>query len=397
MKYLKGTTAGHNIRVMFWIQFFSSMSFLAPVLTLFYTERGLSASNILIVIMFWSGAVLVGEIPTGVIADRYGAKKSFLMGTSIKIISMVILLFAYEPWIFFLYSFVNGLSVTFFSGADEALIYDSLKENGLQNKMDQAMGKIQSAGFISMIIAVLFGAYLAKDLREEQFILLIILGMLFYVIELILILQVRQPNQESFTRENPFSQVKNGWKAIQKVPPLIWMFLNVTLVFIPAGAVYGYFDQPLMIEAGLSVSLIGLMYAAASVSGFFASQSIGWLTKQFSHVFLMNITGFMAFGGLLLSALFTDSLFIILGAFFVLRWVRAVRYPIYSQLSNDLIPSHVRATTISLLSIVDSGLDLLLFGSLSVVALHGYTNVLFGCAVIVLIGTFLPIRLRKLR
>ena len=157
------------------------MSFLAHILTLFYTERGLTASEILIVLMFWSGAVLVGEIPTGVIADRFGAKKSFLIGTSIKIVSMVILLFAHEPWVFFFYSFVNGFSVTFFSGADEALIYDSLKETGDQNQMDQAMGKIQSAGFISMIIAVLFGAYLAKDLQEGQFILLILLNLNSYL------------------------------------------------------------------------------------------------------------------------------------------------------------------------------------------------------------------------
>lgn len=396
MKHLKGTIAGHNIRVMFWIQFFSSMSFLAPILTLFYTERGLTASEILIVLMFWSGAVLVGEIPTGVIADRFGAKKSFLIGTSIKIVSMVILLFAHEPWVFFFYSFVNGFSVTFFSGADEALIYDSLKETGDQNQMDQAMGKIQSAGFISMIIAVLFGAYLAKDLQEGQFILLILLGIFCYIIELLLVLQVKQPYRESFIRENSFSHVKDGWKAIRRTPQLVWMFLNVTLVFIPAGAVYGYFDQPLILEAGLPVFFIGVMYALASVVGYFASQSIGWLTNQFSRVFLMNLTGFLAFAGLLLSALFADVLFMVLGAFFVLRLVQTVRYPIYSQLSNDIIPSHVRATTISLLSIVDSGLDLLIFGSLSVVALKGYTNVLIGCAVIVLIGTLLPIRIRKM-
>ena len=151
-----------------------------------------------------------------------------------------------------------------------------------------------------------------------------------------------------------------------------------------------------MLEAGLPVFFIGVMYALASVVGYFASQSIGWLTNQFSRVFLMNLTGFLAFAGLLLSALFADVLFMVLGAFFVLRLVQTVRYPIYSQLSNDIIPSHVRATTISLLSIVDSGLDLLIFGSLSVVALKGYTNVLIGCAVIVLIGTLLPIRIRKM-
>jgi MFS family permease len=392
MKHLKGTLAGHNIRVMFWIQFFGAISFLAPVLTLFYTERGLTSSQILIVLMFWSGAVLFGEVPTGVFADRFGAKISFLTGTFLKIVSILLLLVAYEPWVFFLYSFINGFSVTFFSGADEALIYESLKESGHENQMDQAMGKIASAGFISMIFAVLFGAYFAKDLQNEQFILLIVLGVLFYLIELILVFQVKEPKKLTSYRENPFTQVKDGVKVIKQAPQLLMMFLNVTLVFIPAGAVYGYFDQPLMTNAGLPVFLIGVMYACASVMGFVASNSIGWLTSRFSRKLLMNVTGILAVGGLLLSALFEQSLLMILGAFFTLRLVRAIRYPIYTQLSNDLIPSQVRATTISLLSIVDSLLDLVVFGILSTVALTGYSNVLVSCAMIALIGTLLPIK-----
>ncbi len=392
MKHLKGTLAGHNIRVMFWIQFFGAISFLAPVLTLFYTERGLSSSDILIVLMFWSGAVLLGEVPTGVFADRFGAKISFLTGTILKIISILLLLVAYEPWVFFLYSFINGFSVTFFSGADEALIYESLKECGHENQMDQAMGKIESAGFISMIFAVLFGAYFAKDLQNDQFILLILLGVLFYLIELILVFQVKEPKKRTSYRENPFTQVKDGVKVIKQAPQLLMMFLNVTLVFIPAGAVYGYFDQPLMTNAGLPVVLIGVMYACASVMGYVSSTSIGWLTSRYSRKLLMNVTGFLAVGGLLLSALFEESLLMILGAFFILRFVRAIRYPIYTQLSNDLIPSKVRATTISLLSIVDSLLDLVVFGILSTVALTGYSNVLLGCALIALIGTLLPIQ-----
>jgi hypothetical protein len=80
--------------------------------------------------------------------------------------------------------------------------------------------------------------------------------------------------------------------------------------------------------------------------------------------------------------MFSQSLWVVIGAFFVLRYVRAIRYPIYSQLSNDLIPSGIRATTISLLSIVDSALDLVVFGILSVAALNGYEAVLYGSAAI---------------
>ncbi|WRP04799.1 MFS transporter [Rossellomorea aquimaris] len=388
----KRTTASHNIRMLFWISFFGTISFLQPVLTLFYFERGLTSSQILILLMFWSGAVLIGEVPTGMFADRFGAKYSFLFGSVLKIISIMLLLFAYDPWMFFLYSFINGFSVTFFSGADEALIYDSLKESNEENRMDHAIGKIQSATFISMLIAVIFGSYLAKDLADNQFNLLIILGLVFHLIEVFFVLKIKQPSMDSFKRENPFSQIKSGLRVIRQAPELLLMFLNVTLVFIPAGAVYQYFDQPLMKEAGLPVYLIGVFYAISAVMGYFASNSIGWMTAKVSRVKLMIVSGLLAVIGLLLSALFGSSLWIVLGSFFVLRLVRAIRYPIYAQLSNDLIPSGIRATTISLLSIVDSVLDLVVFGVLSTIAVTGYSTVLIGCAFIALIGTILPIK-----
>jgi MFS family permease len=388
----KRTIASHNIRVLFWISFFGTISFLQPVLTLFYFERGLTSSQILILLMFWSGAVLIGEVPTGMFADRFGAKYSFLCGSVLKIISIVLLLFAYDPWMFFLYSFINGFSVTFFSGADEALIYDSLKESNEENRMDHAMGKIQSATFVSMLIAVIFGSYLAKDLADSQFNLLIILGLAFHLIEVFFVLKIKQPSMDSFKRENPFSQIKSGLHVIRQAPELLLMFLNVTLVFIPAGAVYQYFDQPLMKEAGLPVYLIGVFYAISAVMGYFASNSIGWMTAKVSRVKLMSVSGLLAVIGLLLSALFGSSLWIVLGSFFVLRLVRAIRYPIYAQLSNDLIPSGIRATTISLLSIVDSVLDLVVFGVLSTIAVTGYSTVLIGCAFIALLGTILPIK-----
>ncbi|MBS4175622.1 MFS transporter [Bacillus sp. FJAT-49736] len=393
----KNTIAKHNISILFWVQFFSTMSFLQPVITLFYMERGLSEKDILVVLMFWSVAVMLGEVPSGIFADRFGAKKSFLAGALINIISYSLLFFAHSPGLFFLYSALNGLSVTFFSGADEALIYESLKESDEQHLMDRAMGKIQSAGFISAMIAVLFGAYIAKDLKEGQFQLLIALGLVFYSVQLILLFWIKNPSSFTPYRENPFKQVTEGLKVIKEAPQLLYMFLNVTLVFIPASAVYENFNQPLFTHAGLPVYLIGIVYAVAAIIGYFASHSVGWLCDRFSRVLLMNITGILAVVGLLLSAMYGETLWLVLGAFFVLKFVRAIRYPIYSQLSNDIIPSEVRATTISLLSILDSICDLVVFGIISAVALKGISSIFVGCAILALIGTLLPIKMVKTR
>ncbi|MGV3465322.1 MAG: MFS transporter [Heyndrickxia sp.] len=389
------TISKHNIRVMYWVRFFGTINFIAPVLTLFYFERGLTETHILLLQLFWSGAVLVGEVPGGVVADRFGAKTSFLVGVMIRILSLVLLIFAHQPWLFFLYSALNGFSATFFSGADEALIYESLKEDNQHQQMDSAMGRIQAAGFVSMILAVIFGAFVAKDLEDQQFIFLIILGVLFQLGEFLLIFFVKNPRTTGTYRDKPFNQVISGIKAIRKAPTLLFLFFNFTLVFIPADSVYEAFNQPIFTKAGLPVVMIGVLYALAAICGVIASHSIGWFTNRMSRKFLMNVTGWLAVLGLLLSAIMGQSLWIVIGSFFLLRIGQAIRDPIYSQLKNDLIPSEIRATTLSLISVLDSAFDLILFGLLTVVASKNIMAILIASSIIALIGTLTPIQKKQ--
>lgn len=388
----KKTLASHNIAVLFWYNLIGTLSFIQPVITLFYMSRGLDETYIIWMMMFWSGFVLIGEVPTGVFADRVGAKVSFMTGGFVNLLSIFILVFAHDPWMFFLSSALSGLSASFFSGADEALIYESLKESNEEHLMDRAMGKINSAQFITMIIAVILGAYMARDLTQGQFLVLLYLGLFFQAIGIAILFLVKKPVAIEGYRDNPFKQVREGAAVIRRTPQLLLMFLNVTIVFIPAGAVFGNFDQPFLKGAGLPISLIGIVYAIASVISFFASRFVGSLTKRFSRVSLMYVTGFLAVFALFLASLFGKSLIIALAAFFILRFVRAIRYPIYSQLSNDWIPSHVRATTISLLSIIDSVADLIIFVTIAGIAAFGLPKIFFLCAIIAFIGTLLPIK-----
>ncbi|TGA98835.1 MFS transporter [Sporolactobacillus shoreae] len=395
---MNNTIASHNIRLLFWSGIFGTMNFLQPVLTLFYLQRGLDTRDIFMVLFCWSLAVLIGEIPTGVYADRFGPKVSFITGCMLRLVSFSLLFFASGPWMFYLYSFLNGFSVTFYSGADEAFIYESLKESHEENKMDQAMGHIQSADFIAMIVSVLIGAFLARDLSNQQFLVLIVLTIAFQLVELMLIFFLRKPVSDTVRQvNNPFRQVKEGFKVIRREPRLLIMFLNVTLVFIPVGAVFKNFDQPYLTHAGVPVASIGVLYAAAAVLGFGASHSIGWLTHRFSRIALMYATGFLSVSGLVLAALIQSEIWAAVGIFFLLRIVQVIRYPIYSKISNDYIPSSVRATTISLLSIVDSCCDLFVFLILSLVASGNSLHVIFlGGAFIVLAGVLLPIRPLKI-
>lgn len=388
----KQTIGAHNSRVLFWYNLIGTISFIQPVLTLFYLSRGLNDSLILWMMLVWSAAVLLGEVPTGVFADRFGAKLSFLTGAFVKTLSLIVLIFAHHPMAFFLSQFLSGFSASFFSGADEALIYESLKISGEESRMDQVMGKIESAPFLSMIFAVIIGSFMARHLTQQEFQWLLLLGILFQIVGIGILFLIKRPPSDSHYRENPFSQVGEGLQVIRRTPELLVMFLNVTLVFIPAGAIFENFDQPFLQGAGLPVALLGSVYAVGAAIAFFASHSIGWLTKRFSRVFLLYATGFLSVLGLLFASLIGNQLLFALIAFLILRLTRAIRYPIYSQLSNEWIPSKIRATTISLLSIVDSVADLIIFSTAAIVAAFGLPKLFLACAGIALIGTLLPIK-----
>ncbi|MGB7998770.1 MAG: MFS transporter, partial [Anaerobacillus sp.] len=271
------------------------------------------------------------------------------------------------------------------------------KKDNKQHKMDEAMGHIQSAGFISMMIAVLIGSFVARDLLIAQFKLLILLSMIAYIIEFLLLFLIHEPSGKHAISDTSVGKVVDGIKVIKKAPQLLFMFLNLTLVFIPTVAVFQKFDQPLLINAGLPVYLLGSVYALGALLAFFSSRSISSLHKKFSYTFLMYATGFLSAIGLIAAAVFQNQLWIILFVVLFLRWVGAIRYPIYSQLSNNIIPSHVRATTISLLSILDSSFDIIVFLLLTAFAHEGIQGVLIGASCIALFGSFLPIQKKQNR
>jgi len=388
----KGTLASHNIRMLFWADVFGSVKFIQPVLALFYFSRGLDEALILAVMFCFSTGVLVGEVPTSMLADRYGAKRAFLLGAVFSIISHGMLVWADEPWLFFASSFLSGFAASFFSGADEALIYESLKHSNEEHMMDGAMGIIQSAQFVVTVAVLVVGAILAKDLTNEQFNMLIILGVNFQCIRLCFLLFVKNPPHLEKYRGEVLAQVKEGILAVRKAPQVLWMFLNVTLVFIPTAAIFDNFSDKLLYDAGLPVYLIGGVLGGLAVFSFFVSRAIGWLTARVSRITILHMTGLLGVAALFVVALYGDTLMVLLLAMVVLRFVRTVRYPVYSQLSNDLIPSHVRATTISLLSIIDCVCDLLIFSSVATLATWGFKYLFLCCAAVALLGCMVPIR-----
>jgi MFS family permease len=142
--------------------FLSGLTFYTAVLIPFYTRWGhislLQVQFLQAWLMFWT---LVLEIPTGVIADKFGRKYSVTLGSFIICISFFIYGTLPDFTVFLVAEFLAAFGIALISGAGEALLYDSLKEEKKDTAFKNVFGRSFSIGQIASMISASIGGFIA--------------------------------------------------------------------------------------------------------------------------------------------------------------------------------------------------------------------------------------------
>ena len=123
-----------NVRcfLMFRSSYFAR--FYYPVFTLLYLDYGLTLSQFAMLNVVWAATIVLAEVPSGAFADTLGRKKLVVLSSLVMFveIAMIALVPTENPNLVFMVFLVNrilsGLAMALASGADEALAYDTLKE-----------------------------------------------------------------------------------------------------------------------------------------------------------------------------------------------------------------------------------------------------------------------------
>lgn len=125
-----------NVRyfLMFRSSYFAR--FYYPVFTLLYLDYGLTLSQFAMLNVVWAVTIVLAEVPSGAFADTLGRKKLVVLSSILMFveIAMIAVVPTGNPNLVFIVFLVNrilsGLAMALASGADEALAYDTLKEQG---------------------------------------------------------------------------------------------------------------------------------------------------------------------------------------------------------------------------------------------------------------------------
>lgn len=154
-------SVANNIKLLKWFNFFTDLKFYGPIAVIYFsriTDSFALAMSIFSVV-FLSSAIF--EIPTGVLSDYIGRKKTLILGSFFAVIYTVFYALGISYWVLVIGAFFEGLSRALYSGNNEALLYDSLSDD-LKSDFGSHFGKTASMFQIALAICALLGGVIAN-------------------------------------------------------------------------------------------------------------------------------------------------------------------------------------------------------------------------------------------
>jgi MFS family permease len=287
------------------------------------------------------------EIPTGHFADQVSRKVSILIGGFVASIGFLVYSLSYSFWGFLLAEITLGIGFCFVSGADSAMLYDTLKEKGEEDRYKKVEGKNGSFGLISEGVTSVIGGFMA--LVSLRFPLYWDAGLMFLMVPIALTLV--EPKRSRI--ENAEKSLKKMWRLIKfslnDHKEIKWLIVYSAIVSASTLTMV-WFIQVYWVATGVPLKFFGILWAVLQFTSAFFSWNAYEIEKYLGRKkSLMALIVFPVLGYFFLST----SMFIWSGIFILLFYVtRGISNPVISDYINKLVSSEDRATILSVKNLV---------------------------------------------
>lgn len=356
-----------TVNLVALISFFGQLYFFVPVITPYLLEYDLTLAQIagMQTMLLW--AMLVMEVPTGVIADRFGHRASYTIALVLLAAGEGIFLLAHDYPTFLATQFISGTGFAFASGSVSAIVYESLPEDDRPARMQRAWGKIGAAIHASSVVAYAAGGWITADLSMARMRITLAMGMVALGIAAALSLFLHKGVATSHAeRPTSLGLLRLGWSTIRGNPALqrLLLFSLVTNTF---GAHLLVFYQQYFLESSVPGLWFGLALSLGSVVAI-GAQYFAWrLVPLFGGNRALLISAVIP-GVLYLCMAMTNQPVLAIGLFIVQWGAVQLAVPLFAGLFNRHLPDAARATSLSLISAISTiyiGIGGILLGWLS--------------------------------
>lgn len=317
-------------------------SFSIGVSVLYMLYLGLDLGQVSLVVSAWLIFSTIGNIPAGILADRFGNKLALVLGGIFFLVGAIFFAWARDfYWLFTGYALM-GFGSALKQGADQALLYNSLQSDGDAGRFKAVFGRIELINnLLTGVVMSLIGAWLYMFNPRWPFIAEVVLAGLSLMVTWFLLESKRKKLESSLVANLLASLVKAFTK-----PNFSRIFIFSALIGSVALTTIQY-AQPLYKNIGIATSYFGLMAALM-----FVFRGLGaWFSDKLGRMFSVDkylVLHAAVFGLFLILLQETGNyvfVVLIMAIFFFLRGLYA---PTISTWINEKINSGERATMLSI-------------------------------------------------
>lgn len=335
-------SAKRNIPLLLAIQMLRSFLVMIPVLVLFYQAKGLSMTDIMFIQAVFSGVMVIAEVPSGYFSDVLGRRKTMIIGTLCSTVGFAIYGLASTVFGFLMAEIVLGIGISFISGTDSAMLFDSLAELGEQGQSMQKEGKQLSFGNFAGSVSSILGGFLAMISLETP----LYVQAFFTFLSVPLSFMLIEPKRHTYSAEN--GNIKGILSIVYEA---VFTHKQLRIMILLSGIVSAgtltmvWFVQPLMKQAGVPVWLFGIAWATMNATTGFASLRAHTFEQRYGTKLLYM---FMAIA-LGVAFFITGTSFVLCLPFvLVFSAIRGIENPVSATYINNLVSSDKRATILSI-------------------------------------------------
>lgn len=312
-----------------------------PIIILFYEENDLGLKEIFLLKSVYSIVLVSLDIPTGYLADAWGRRNCLISGCIIACGGFIFYSFSFTFWTFFFAEILLGVGQSLVSGADSALLYDTMLHYKKEDEYLKYEGKVTMVGNFSEAFAGIFGGLLATSSLRLPFYCQI--GVAFIGI----------PAALALKEYNVKTQITNPVKNILHIIRYS-LITNKSLCYdIMFSGIIGaatltmaWFVQPILMQINMPTGLFGVVWTVLNLTVGIAALYSDALNvrlgenRSYSLILIFIVCGYLAVS----VCLNYFSLFLL----FLFYIVRGFATPILKGYINRQTFSEMRATVLSI-------------------------------------------------
>ena len=298
-----------------------------PLLGMIKPEFNISEAQAGLLMSFFALPGIIIGLPSGMISDRFGMKKTGLASLILMIFGTIIVATSSNIFQAYVGRIVSGIG-----GLTLAIVLPQLISRWfLDKELSFGMGIFNTAMPLGTILSLNLFSVIGNDLGWETPILITSTSSVFALLMFLLLFRKPTGKVES-TKSNALSNIKRLGIPIWLMG-LSWMWFNAAFIsFIT-------FSSEFFVDKGFEHSFAGLLSSLVMLGSLFLSPLIGYLVHRFGKEEVFIGMGGLTLGALILAILTlpnTVSLLILMGLA-----VALVPAPIFSLPSKIVEPRNL--------------------------------------------------------